>query len=65
MKGRYEIGADGRRIDVSPCQTCKHKHKMTVEAPCYNCIDPVALALHKKNTEMDFAYWEPEGEEDT
>jgi len=38
MKGHYEIRADGQRADVPPCRTCRHKNKMTVEAPCYNCI---------------------------
>ena len=60
MKGHYEIRADGQRADVPPC-----KNKMTVEAPCYNCIDPVALALHKPNAGTDFVYYEPEGGEDT
>lgn len=63
MKGRYDVGPDGRRIDAPPCRTCKHKNKMTVEAPCYNCIDPVSLALHKPNAETDFVCWEPEGED--
>ena len=60
MKGHYEIRADGQRADVPPCRTCRHKNKM-----CYNCIDPVALALHKPNAGTDFVYYEPEGEEDT
>ena len=65
MKGHYEFRADGRMADAPPCRTCKHKNKMTVEAPCYSCIDPVALALHKPNAETEFANYEPEGEEGT
>lgn len=65
MKGHYEVRTDGQMADVPPCRTCRHKRKMTVEAPCYNCIGPVALALHLPNAETEFAYYEPEGEEDT
>lgn len=35
MKGHYEFMADGQRVDVPPCRTCKHKNKMPVEAPRY------------------------------
>lgn len=37
MKGY--IDEQGR--DMPPCGTCKHKNKMTVESPCYNCVDAV------------------------
>ena len=30
---------DENGVDRSPCGTCKYKTKMTVEAPCYDCID--------------------------
>lgn len=63
MKGHYEFRADGQRVDAPPCRTCKHKNKMPVEAPCYNCIDPVAL--HKPNAETEFASYAPEREEET
>lgn len=46
--------------DRAPCRTCKHRNKMTVEAPCYNCIDIVDLALHKPNAETEFASYERE-----
>lgn len=46
--------------DKPPCGTCKYKNKMTVEAPCYNCIDTVDLALHKPNSETEFANYESE-----
>ena len=46
--------------DVSPCRTCKHKNKMTVEEPCYSCIDICDLALHKPNHETEFASYEVE-----
>ena len=49
-------------IDVPPCGTCKYKNKMTVESPCYNCIDNVDLALHKPNHETEFANYESEVE---
>lgn len=45
-------------IDCPPCGTCKYKHKMTIEAPCYNCISKVDLALHKPNNETEFANYE-------
>lgn len=44
--------------DRSPCGTCKYKNKLTVESPCYNCIDIMDLALHKPNHETEFAYYE-------
>lgn len=42
-------------VDIPPCGTCKHKDKMVVESPCYNCIDVTDLALHKPNNETEFA----------
>ena len=45
-------------VDIPPCGTCKHKDKMTVESPCYNCIDCTDLALHKPNNETEFANYE-------
>lgn len=44
--------------DMSPCKKCKYSHKMTVEAPCYNCISLSDLALHKPNCETEFVYFE-------
>lgn len=41
------------------CRDCKHEHKMTVEAPCYNCISNEDLALHKPTEETEYAYFEP------
>lgn len=55
MKGY--IDEQGR--DMPPCGTCKHKDKMTIESPCYNCIDAVDLALHKPNSESNFFYYSP------
>lgn len=55
MKGYYEKMPDGRILDRPPCGTCIHKNKMTVETPCYNCIDTIDLALHKPNAETEFA----------
>lgn len=60
MKGRYVKMPDGRIMDKAPCDTCKHKNKMTVEAPCYNCIAIIDLALHKPNAETEFAAYEKE-----
>ena len=48
--------------DRPPCSTCKHKSKMTIESPCYNCIDTVDLALNKPNAETEFANYEKDGE---
>lgn len=50
---------DENGYDRPPCSSCKHKDKMTVEAPCYNCIDEVDLALHKPNHQTNFANYEP------
>lgn len=49
----------GTKDNKSPCYMCKHKGKLTVESPCYNCIDTVDLALHKPNSETEFANFEP------
>lgn len=49
---------DEHGYDRPPCATYKHKKKMTVEAPCYSCIDNVDLALHKPNCETEFANYE-------
>ena len=58
MKGYTD--ENGR--DRPPCGMCRHKDKLTVEAPCYNCIDAVDLALHKLNSETEFVYFEMAGE---
>lgn len=47
-------------VDRPPCKTCKHRCKMTVESPCYNCIDAVDLALHRPNDKTEFANYESE-----
>ena len=44
----------------SPCGPCKHKNKLTVANPCYSCIDLIDLALHKPNSETEFANYEAE-----
>ena len=49
---------DEKGIDRSPCGICKHRNKMTVEEPCYSCIDNVDLALHKPNHETEFVHYE-------
>ena len=46
---------DENGFDRPPCKTCKYRNKMTVEAPCYTCIDTMDLALHKPNAETEFA----------
>ena len=51
---------DDKGRDRPPCATCKHRNKMTVEAPCYSCIDNVDLALHKSNAETEFGNYEAE-----
>ena len=51
---------DNEGHDRPACVTCKNKHKLTVEAPCYDCIDNVDLALHKPNYETNFANYEKE-----
>lgn len=59
MKGYTYIRKDGQIVDAPPCRACKYYKKMTVEAPCYGCIDPCDLALHKPNRETEFACFEP------
>ena len=54
MKGY--IDENGK--DRPPCNTCKHKNKMTIEYPCYNCIDLCDLMMHKPNYETEFVYYE-------
>ena len=49
---------DEKGRDMPPCNTCKYKDRMTVESPCYSCIDNVDLALHKPNAETEFANYE-------
>ena len=51
--------------DRPACVTCKHRKRMTVEAPCYSCIDNIDLALHKPNAETEFINYEAEESEDT
>lgn len=51
---------DNEGYDRPACVTCKYKHKLTVEAPCYDCINNVDLALHKPNYETNFANYEKE-----
>ena len=63
MKGYSYQMAGGRIADCAPCKFCKHKGKMIVEAPCYNCISTVDLALHKPNAETEFACFEAESDE--
>lgn len=46
---------DEKVRDMPPCYTCKYKDRMTVESPCYSCIDNIDLALHKPNAETEFA----------
>ena len=51
---------DENGIDRPACVNCKHKRKMTVETPCYNCIDMMVLVTHKPNHETEFVAFEPE-----
>lgn len=50
---------DEMGYDRPACVTCKYKYKMTVEAPCYDCISLIDLASHKPNYETEFASWQP------
>lgn len=49
---------DKNGYDRPSCGTCKHRNKMTVEHPCYSCIDTMDLALHKPNAETEFSNYE-------
>lgn len=51
---------DDKGSDRPPCINCKYKKRLTVESPCYSCIDEVDLALHKPNSETEFANFEQE-----
>ena len=57
MKG-YKCIRQSKIIDCTPCFFCKYRNKMTIESPCYGCIDTVDLALHKENGETEFANFE-------
>ncbi len=50
---------DAKGHDKPPCGSCKHKNRLTVEAPCYTCISSLDLASHKANAETEFASYEP------
>ncbi len=50
---------DSKGHDKSPCGSCKYKKRLTVESPCYNCISPLDLALHKANADTEFTNYEP------
>ena len=58
MKGYIDKNGNDR----APCGSCKHKDKMTISAACYNCISAVDLALHKPNSETEFAAYEESDE---
>ncbi len=64
MKGHYETLPDGRVLDRPPCGTCKYRHRMTIEAPCYSCVDIIDLASHKPNAETEFAAYTEDAEND-
>lgn len=49
---------DEKGNDRTPCVTCKHRNKITVQEPCYSCIDNIDLALHKPNHETEFTHYE-------
>lgn len=49
-------------VDRPACVNCKHRGKMTVEVPCYNCISPIDLASCKPNYQTEFAAFEPKFE---
>lgn len=50
---------DDNGYDRPPCRFCKHKNKMTIEIPCWNCIAIIDLASHKPNSETTFHSFEP------
>lgn len=58
MKGFKCIFHD-KIIDNTPCFFCKHRKNLTVESPCYGCIETTDLALHKQNADTEFANFEP------
>ena len=53
MKGFYEKLLDGRIVDRPPCSRCLHRNKMTVEEPCYSCIDLMDLSLHRNKMTVE------------
>ena len=50
---------EDRIVDRPPCSRCLHRNKMTVEEPCYSCIDLMDLSLHRPNVETEFASFTP------
>lgn len=41
------------------CRDCIYGDKLMVESPCYFCISNEDIALHKPNSEIDFADFKP------
>ena len=64
MKGFYEKLPDGRIVDRPPCSRCLYHSRMTVEEPCYSCIDLMDLSSHRPNAETEFASFTPATEVD-
>lgn len=49
---------DEKENDKPPCYRCKHRHKMTIELPCWDCIDIIDIATHKPNAKTEFMSFE-------
>lgn len=44
------------------CRNCKHDGKMTVDSPCYNCMDELDISFHKPDYNTEYANYEPKKE---
>lgn len=53
---------DKNGFDRPPCRLCKYEKQSVTEAPCYNCISTLDLALLKPNSETEFASFTPKEE---
>ena len=48
--------------DRPPCAKCRYNGCLTVEAPCYNCVAIIDLALQNPNYKTEFAAFTPKEE---
>lgn len=49
---------------IHPCKNCIYKHKLTVESPCYSCIDLEDLMFHRPIDETNFVCWQKDNNQD-
>lgn len=62
MKGYNCTFRNKEKVDCNPCFFCKHRERQTYEHPCDDCISNEDVALHKSNTETEYASFEARSE---